>query len=325
MKSFKKGYRSLAAALAITGGVIAGCASSASAQELTRVRVSVVPIMSIAPFYAAIQLGYFKEEGLDVTTETNHQGGAVGIPGMVAGAYEVVYTNTPSALLAMQQGINLSIIAGSSKNPQQPPDQVALIGRAEDKITTGKQLEGKSIAINARNGVQWLFARAWVKATGGDPEKVTYREVAFPQMVDAVKNKQVDAALAIDPFLTFSRRDPSLAIVGWAFNVVAPAIQGAIYVTLGETAQKRPELAQKFVRAHDKGGQWVNKNFGSDEYMKLVSGYTKMDPALISAMPKIASDTDIDIESLKRMEALMIEHGLLTKGVDSPAKVFKAK
>ena len=47
--------------------------------------------------------------------------------------------------------------------------------------------EGKSIAVNTRNKVIWLYARAWVKATGGDPERVTFKEVPFPQMEDALR------------------------------------------------------------------------------------------------------------------------------------------
>jgi NitT/TauT family transport system substrate-binding protein len=310
-------------AFAMIGIVTAALFSPASAQQTT-VRVSVIPILDMVNFFVALEEGYFKDEGLDVTTQTNQQGGAVGIPGMVAGAYDVAYSNTPTILLAIQQGIDLRIIAGASKNPLKPPEQVGLVGRKEDKLRNGKDLEGKSIAVNARNGVQWLFSRAWVKATGGDPDRVTYREVPFPQMLDALKSKQVDAILAIDPFLTFGQRDPSLEVIGWPFNVVLPGIQAAAYVVTAETAAKRPELVAKFVRGLKRGADWANANTLKEPYLKIVNSYTKMDPALIASMPVAPADTEVDLNSLNKIATLMRENGLLTSNIDVANKVLKA-
>jgi NitT/TauT family transport system substrate-binding protein len=290
--------------------------------QLTSVRVSMIPILDVASFYAAIQEGYFREEGLEVTTQTNQQGGSVGIPGLVAGAYDVAYSNTPTILQAIQQGIDLRMIAGGARNPPNPPEQVGLIGRKDDNLNSGKDFEGKSIAVNARNNVQWLFARAWVKATGGDPDKATYREVAFPQMIDAVVAKQVDAALAIDPFLTFGQRNPNLVIIGWPFHTVLPGIQAAGYVVTAETASKRLELVQKFVRGLAKGSSWINANAGKEPFLQLVNSYTKMEPALIKSMPVSPAQIEVDVNSLKKMETLMRDNGMLTSDIDLSAKVL---
>jgi NitT/TauT family transport system substrate-binding protein len=288
-----------------------------------KVRVSVIPILDMANFFAAVQEGYFKDEGLDVTTETNQQGGAIGIPGMVAGAYDIAYSNTPTILLAMQQGLDIRIIAGGSGNPPEPPEQAALLGRKADQIRNGKQLEGKTIAVNARNGVQWIFARAWVKATGGEPDKVTYREVPFPQMLDALKAGQADAVFAIDPFLTVGQRNPDFEIAGWPFHVVLPGIQAAAYVVTTETATKNPALVGKFLRGLGKGSDWINANIGKDPFVTVVNGYTKMDPAMIRSMPVNASQTEVDLPSLKKIEALMRENGLLTAEIGAAQKIFK--
>jgi NitT/TauT family transport system substrate-binding protein len=295
----------------------------AAAQPATQVRVSTIPILDMATFFAALEQGYFKAEGLDVTTQTTQQGGSVGIPALVSGAYDIAYSNTTTIIQALQQGIDLKIIAGSSFNAKQPPEQVALMSRKADGLKTGKDMEGKSIAVNARNGVQWLFSRAWVKATGGDPDKVTYREVAFPAMVDALKNKQVDAALTIEPFLTFGQRDPDLEVMAWPFNVVAPGMQAAGYVVTAETAAKRADLVNRFLSGLNKGADWVNANLGQEPYLKVVNGYTRLDPRLISALPLLKADNNVDLRSLERMAQLMRENGLLTSPIDLASKIYK--
>ena len=57
------------------------------AQSLEKVRVSIIPVYDVAPLYAAIVKGYFKELGIDVETAPT-AGGAAGIPGLIGGSVE---------------------------------------------------------------------------------------------------------------------------------------------------------------------------------------------------------------------------------------------
>jgi NitT/TauT family transport system substrate-binding protein len=309
-------------------GVSIGLASAAlaPAHALTQVRVSVLPIFDTANVYAAIQEGYFKDEGLDVTTQSNQQGGTVGIPGVVAGAYDFAYSATPSILMALQQGLELRIIGGTAGNGKEPPDPAALLVRKGENLQSGKDLEGKTIAVNARNSVQWLFARGWVKAKGGDPDKVTYREVPVPQMIDALKQKQADAAFSIDPFMTVAIRDPAIEVLGWPLSTVLPGTQVANYVVTAETATKRAEVVDGFIRAMRKGAIWINANTGKEPFFKLVNAYTKMDPALIAAMVTKPSQLESDVASVQRVQSLMRENGMLSgPEIDIAAIMYKPR
>lgn len=311
-------------ALAVAISVSLAMPPAACAQPMP-VRVSVLPIAPMAPFYAALQEGYFTAEGLAVTTEASQQGGSVGIPGLVAGAYDVAFSNTPTNLLAIQQGIDLRMIAVGSTQPTELPDLSALLARKGEGLHGGKDLEGKSIAVNARNNVQWLFVRAWVKATGGDPDKVTYREVALPQMLDALKAKQVDAVLLIDPFLTVGSRDPAVEVIGWPFHTVMPGVQVAHYVVMAETATRRPELVRKFLRGLKKGDDWVDANVGKEPFFKLVTSFTKIDPAIVASMPFTTAPFAVDPKSLRKIAELMRENGLLSAPLDPTDHIFEPK
>ena len=181
-------------ALAMMGGSVAMLGTPlALAADPTLVRVSIIPIFAVAPHFAAEAHGDFAREGIAVTTQPVLNG-ALGIPGLVSGSFDVLYTNTVSVLTALERGIDLRIIAESTRVPPSPPDGVALFKRKGDTIATGKDLEGRVLAVNARFSFQWLAMSKWIKVTGGDVSKVTFREVPFPSMLDALKNKQVDAA-----------------------------------------------------------------------------------------------------------------------------------
>ena len=175
-------------------GLVALRASRASAADLEKLRVSIISIGDVTPLFAAVQNGYFRELGLEIDT-TPSAGGAAGIPGLIGGSFDIAYDYVVSALLAVQQGLDVKVIAPGTNFADPALDASPILVKSDSGIKTGKDLEGKSIAGNTRNNVIWLYARAWVKATGGDPERVTFKEVPFPQMEDVLRQQRVDAAL----------------------------------------------------------------------------------------------------------------------------------
>lgn len=85
----------------------------AHAQEKKTLKVSIIPISDVAPLFAAVKEGYFKQQGLEIDTAPT-AGGAVGIPGLLAGAYDIVFTNVVSTVQAKAQGLPIKIIAPAS-------------------------------------------------------------------------------------------------------------------------------------------------------------------------------------------------------------------
>jgi NitT/TauT family transport system substrate-binding protein len=136
--------------------------SAVRAADLPRLHVGAITISDCVPFYAAMQQNYFTAAGIDVVTESE-TGGTLGIPAVVAGAYDIVYSNMPSALQAIGQGIDLRFVAGG--NTLNPPDTTGLFVRRGEGLKSGKDLEGKSMGINDTRSLQFMYARGWVKAT----------------------------------------------------------------------------------------------------------------------------------------------------------------
>jgi NitT/TauT family transport system substrate-binding protein len=299
----------------------ASLAGAAVAADLIKLRAAALPIVDAAPLFVAIDQGYFAAEGLDVSVAPEYTG-TVGLSGAVAGAYDIVYTNTPSTLVAIQQGIDLRFIGLAS--PIGPPDVTALMTRKGENFKTPKDFAGKSIGINGIKNLQWMIIRGWLKAGGVDPDQVTLRDVPFPQMLDALKNKQVDGIFAIEPFLSIDLQDPTIEVAGHPFDVL-PRVRAAGWVATGAYVQQHPDLVKKFVTALNKGAQWVNANRSKEAFFKLVAGYTKLDPARVAQMRITQAMTDVDANDLRRVAALMRDTGLLTSTADPATKIYIAK
>jgi NitT/TauT family transport system substrate-binding protein len=309
--------------MALLGGTMAFVgAPRAMAAEPSLVRVSLLPIYSVAPHFAAEKLGYFAEEGITVTTQPI-QTGAVGIPGLMSGSFDVLYTNTVSVLTALERGIDIRILAEATRVPAAPPEGLALFRRKGDQVASGKDLEGKTLAINARFTLQWLTMNRWIKKTGGDVSKVNFREIPLPSMLDALKSKQVDAAFMLDPYKMVALSDPTVELFAWPSTTVIPGLSTGVWVVSGKWADASPEIARGYQRAYMKGGKWVNDNIGQPNYLELVAGFTKMDPKLIAEMPRVPQEMNISIDAIHGIGDVMQEFDLLKSKVDVSPKIFK--
>lgn len=310
--------RTAAAAIAAT---TLGLATPLVRAQATKLRVSIIPIIDVAPMQVAVAKGFFAAEGIEVDT-TPTQGGAAGIPALAAGQVQIVFSNIVSIIQAAKQGLGLQIIAPGSTTGDAPPDQAALIAKKTAAFKTGKDLEGKRIAVNTRNNIIWLYARAWVRATGGNPDAVTYLEVPFPQMVDAVRGDRVDAAFAVEPFVSGAVA-ADMQVVAYPYTTVQKRLPAAQYAASKTFIEQNPQVIERWVRAYHKGVDWVNQNLKAEEYYKLVSGYTRMPPELIAKLASAPFEKAVDPAALVPVAEQMRRNGLLEGDFDTRALLHR--
>jgi len=304
-------------------GLVVARIAPTRAADLPLVRVSIVPIFAVAAHFAAEKQGYFAEQGISVSTQPV-QGGAVGIPGLVSGSFDVLYANSISCMTALERGIDLRFIAEGAPVPLQPPDPGALLIRKGEPLYSGKDFEGKIIGVNAKFDIQWLVMQGWVKKTGGDVDKITYREVPLPSMLDAIRGKQVDGALVLDPFMTIGLRDPAFERAGWPLSTAMPGLPTSFWIVAAAVAEQKRDAIRRYQAAFLKGGQWINAHLRDDAYNQLVASYTKTDPALIAQMVASEQPLSIGVEPAIKLVALMRENGLLKTDIDFKSKLFAA-
>jgi NitT/TauT family transport system substrate-binding protein len=287
----------------------------ASATDLEKVRVSIIPINDVAPLFVAIKNGYFRELGLEVDT-TPSAGGAAGIPGLIGGSFDVVYGNVVSALLAAHQGLDIKVIAPGTKQAARETDTTPIIVRADSGIKSGKDLEGKSIAVNTRNNVIWLYARAWIKATGGNPDQVTFKEVPFPQVEDALRQGRVDAAFLVAPFSVIAVQKPGLAAIANPYTDIQLGVDVGQYITTGKLLATKPDTMKKFVAGLRKGAEWFNANRKHDALLAIITDYSKTDASVLKSIALNAAPLHSDLGQVKQTMNLMIENKLLPGPLD---------
>lgn len=208
------------------------------------------------------------------------------------------------------------MVAPGTKIETAENDTSALVVRADSGITTGKDLEGKTVGVNTRNNVIWLYARAWIKATGGDPDKVTYKEIPHPQMEDALRQKQVDAGYMVIPYVALATAKPEFKAIGHPYSTVQLGVDVGQYLTTSKFLTERPETAKKFIRALRRGIEWYNANRGKPELLSIVSGFTRINVDLLSKIKMSPSPMKVDPVQIEKTMKLMIDNKLLRAPLD---------
>lgn len=301
-------------------------AAFAQPDAMTTLRISLIPILDIAPFHAALKQGYFKEAGL-VLDGSPSQGGAAGIPALLSGAFQIAFSNVVSILQGVERGFPLKIIAPAMETMGDAPDSAGIVALKASTIKSGADLKGKRVAVNTRNNIIWLYARHWIDHTGGNSTAVNFVEVPFPQMPDALIRGQVDAAMVSQPYLGALLQNPDAALVGWPYSFEGMKTATSFYVATSEQIAKDPASISKFTDALKKGIAWSNENYHKPAFAELVSDYTKI--PIDRLTPIFATPfqyrTESDVASIETTRRLMTKYGLLTPKLDVPGLLHPSK
>ena len=301
------------------------CASSVpawSAPETPKLRIGVIPIAGLTPIYAADKLGYFKEEGLEVSLETS-SGGAQSLPLVVQGTLQISNAPLVSVVLADQQGFDLKMLPPSLDEKKVSPAQTADVVLADGPIKNVTDLKGKRIAVNTLNSVNWLYDRAFLRKHGLDPADVTYVELPFPSMIDALLRGSVEAVNIPPPFHQIAMATGKMRELGSPFLEIQPGVEITAFAASAKWLDKNPQTAQAFIRAMRRGVEYLRAN--PNEARALIAEYTKSKPEL---MERVAIDdwsTALSVDDVAKTIAIMRQEGLLKKPIDAGGLLYEAK
>lgn len=309
----------LLAAAAAGALLLSGCGSSASsapetkaAGELTPITVGVMPIVDVAAIYVGQQQGFFEDEGLDVTLELA-QGGAAIVPAVVSGEYQFGFSNVTSLLLGTANDVPLQVVSAANFSTGSEPDIGAVVVPKDSDIQSTADLAGHTIAVNTLNNIGDSTIRHVVEEDGGDPSKLKFVEMGFPDMPAAVNGKQVDAAWVLEPHLTRALNDGA-RVVSWNFAETNPDLMISAYFTSKPYAAEHPEIVEAFKRAMQKSLAFADEN--PDVTRTVLDEYTQIDAEIKKSMTLPRFKTEINKESVQQLADLAEKYGLVKEPVD---------
>jgi NitT/TauT family transport system substrate-binding protein len=241
-----------------SGGSGSNSAATTTGVEKPNLTVAVVPAVDSAGFFIALYDGLFKAQGLNVkfvpavSSET-------AIAEQVKGAYDITGGNYVSYIQAQQAGqADLDIFAEGSV--MQPGAQ-ALYTMSNSKITSLRDLEGKTVGINAPKNILYLLVASALASAGVPVNSVHFdSNIPLPGMAAALKAGTIQAAVLPEPFASQAQATygvATLADLNQGATTEFP-IQG--YVVTRQWAADYPKTLAAFRRALEEGQQIADTN-----------------------------------------------------------------
>jgi NitT/TauT family transport system substrate-binding protein len=308
-----------ALALLVVTALLAGaCGSdgggdSPSSSGPVDLKIGVIPIVDVAPIYLGIKQGFFTAEGLNVKLETA-QGGAAIVPGVVSGQYQFGFSNTTSLLLAGSKGLPLKVVSsGVASTGVAGKDFGAVIVKAGSPIKTAADLAGKRIAVNTLKNINTTTVNKVVRDAGGDPSRIQYVELAFPDIAAAIAKGDVDAGQVVEPFLTIATGQGDRQVVS-NYAGTSPNLTVGMYFTSQNYATKNPKVVSGFTAAMTKSMEYATAH--PDDARAILNEYTKIDPTVQKNLVLPKWPTTVDRTSVQTLTDLATKDGLITKQPD---------
>ena len=197
-----------------------GAAAALAAPAVLRAQSLEKPKLTIAvggknllyylPLTIAEQLGYFKQEGLDVTI-VDFAGGARALQAVVGGSADVVSGAFEHTINMQAKGQRLRAFVLQGRAPQ------IVLGVSTKSMAgykTAADLKGRKIGVTAPGSSTNVMVNFFLAKAGLKPSDVSIIGVGASQgAVAAMRSGQIDAISNLDPVVTLLQRGGDIKIV----------------------------------------------------------------------------------------------------------------
>lgn len=306
-----------AMALALTlggcaSGSVDGSDSSAAASGsagLTKVTYGLFPSSTVAALKVAVDKGYFEKQGIDLEVVVGAGSSAAQLPALTTGDLDFMLASPTTALTAAAQGLDVRIVDGFTQNdPAIVEDSTAVVVGAASSIKSAKDLEGKKVSVNALGGIGEIGIREAVAQDGGDPRKVTFVQLSFPEVAAQIEAGQIDAGMAGAPFMQ--------QVVAKGGRVVSDFIHdtglGAnelVTISGGKLVDKDPELIKRFTAAMKEALPFLAEN--NDLIREAMPAALGTDPAAAAKAKFSIYSPDISPKTIQLFADLLVKYDIV--------------
>jgi NitT/TauT family transport system substrate-binding protein len=207
----------------------------------------------------AQDLGYFDQEGLDVTIQ-HFESGSINMKALLGGAVDLADVETSAILSAAAMGADLRIIGTHEWG-------LHFVFYAKDDIKSLKDLSGKRFAISGIGGLPHLVIVALLKQQGLDPQKVDMLAVGGQSArLKALLGGKVDATVGEEsPEI---EADPKLHRL-FVVRDRLPLYLSQCMVVYPQTLAKKGEAIAKLQRSLVRAARFAYSN--KADFLKLAA------------------------------------------------------
>ena len=273
-----------------------------------------------APYFYAIDKGYFSEEHLEVEISAG-KGSLDAIPKVATGAFPIGFADINSLIKFLDQNPGAPVMAVMMVYDKPP---FAIAGRKSLGVTTPSDLEGKILGAPPPDGA-WAQFPPFASANNINVDNITVEPVGFPTREPMLAEKNVDAitGFSFSMFLNLVRLgvpEDDISIMLMA-NYGLELYGNAIIVNT-DYADANPEIVKGFLKAVSKGWADAMKN-PEDAVKSMVERNPAADLALETRRLILAIEGNVNTDYVKENGMGNIDIARMEKALGQLAETYE--
>ena len=272
-----------------------------------------------APQYVAIEEGYFKDEGLDLTLVTGF-GADKTMTAVISGEADIGFMGAEASIYAYQEGatdpvVNFAQLTQRAGN--------FLVAREEMPDFKWEDLKGKKVLGGRAGCMPQMVFEYILKKHGIDPKTdlTIDQSISFGLTAAAFTSGDADYTVEFEPFATTLEMENCGTVVA-SLGRDSGYVPYTAYCAKKSYMEKNPQLIQKFTNAIQKGLDYVNSH-SAWEIAKTIQPQFKDTPVekIAAIIDRYKSqdtwkeDTIFEKDSFELLENILEESGELKKRV----------
>lgn len=269
----KKICLAAAGVLSVSFGV--GCSTQQEENALTPVRLNeVVHSVFYAPQYVAQELGFFEEEGLEVTVAIGN-GADKSMTALLSDSADIALLGTEAGIYVYNEGkedypkafAQLTQRAGNF-----------LVSRIEEPDFEWIDLKGKSVIGGRLGGMPELVLEYVIKENGmtiGEDMEII-NNIDFSSTAGAFTGNVGDYTVEFEPVATTLEQNGSGHIVA-SLGEASGYVPYTVYMAQDAFMSEHPEVIEAFTRAIYRGQQWVETHTSAEIAEVILPQFTESD------------------------------------------------
>lgn len=287
---------------------------------VTTLKVATIGLTSDGSLETGIQQGFFEEEGLKIETSIVANPPA-GLAAAQGGQVDIAYAPSIPLLNGLSQGVPLKVVGAADGYPadgvpegqEEKVDDTGLYAAAGSGVESVEDLEGKTVAVPARNAQMEVVIANELDKAGIDPKAgVNWVVLDFTSAVAALESGKVDAAGLVSPFTTEAETAGAKLLASPSVGFFETGATG-LWIAGTATTENKKDAIEAFQRAIVKSNEYATEH--PEEAIQAGLDYTKSELTVADVKVPIWP-TEVLPEDLERPNEKMVKLGFLAKPVD---------
>ena len=208
-----------------------------------------------APYAVAMEKGFFKEKGVNVTGVLTSTGGGTSVRNTLAGDLPYGEVALSAAIEAINAGQPLKIINSGVESV----GDILWIVKPDSPLKSIKDIVGKKVGFTAPGSVTNMLILMAMKAQGIDPKQVQLVPAGgIGANLAAVVAGAVDTGMSGEP--VWSENKSKVRPLFWTKDVLPPNMTQTVGVTTTDFAEAHGDTLRALIEGRRKGVQFIEQH-----------------------------------------------------------------